>query len=462
MTEPLPQYPSVPPFDLSSGLFPPSGQQGGAGSGYAASFALLLARALIQVAQDIQQPARQGAYPALNPTGSSLESFLTGAAAAGQQYASGVATRAYQTSSGWGFVPIYIPPGAAGPAAPLSAPTPASAQPISDPQPAAVSPALPAAPVSAPTPVPASSPGAMSLDAFPRPAGDNGRGMHWIPTTSSTSDVVDQFVRELADMRVKWVVILNDGADAAKNDYLVQQLVSNGIEPVMRVYTSSVRPIDGDLAGMVRHYKAMGVDYFQLLNEPNHEIENDGQVPDVNRYLNAWIPAAKIVAENGGLPGFGALSPGGPDASSPQRVDDLEFLRAALRGIKERGETAALDRAWLSAHNYMGDKPLADPDGLLRVQRYDQIINEELGRSMPIIGTEGGSFVGGSMSEAAQTSLVTSAMRYMQNSREPYNFAYTYWVLANSLGGGKDPAWEWQALFQPDHTSPIVDALKST
>lgn len=456
MTDPFPQLPPVLPFDLSSGLFAPSGQQSSPGSGYAASFALLLARALIQVAQELQQPTQTGAHPALNAPapGSGIESFLTGSNAAGQQYAPGVATRAYQTSTGWSFIPVYIPPGAAEAPAPVSqsVPPPAAAQPVSNSQPLSVS---AQAAVAAPTP------GAMLLSAFPRPTGDNGRGMHWIPTTSSTPDVVDRFVKELSDMRVKWAVILNEGTDATRNDYLVQQLTANGIEPIMRVLTPGLQPLSGDLGAMVRHYKAMGVNYFQLYNEPNHEIENDGNTPDVNRYLNLWIPAAKIVAANGGLPGFGALSPGGPAADSPKRMDDLGFLQTALKDIKARGETGVLNRAWLSAHNYMGDKPLANPDGLLRVQRYDQIINDELGRSLPIIGTEGGSFVGGSVNEAVQMSLVTSAMRYMQNSREPYNFAYSYWVLANSLGGGKDPSWEWQALFQSNHTSPIVEVLKS-
>ncbi len=256
-------------------------------------------------------------------------------------------------------------------------------------------------------------------------------------------------------MNVKWCVFLNDGADLTQNDYLVQRLVANGIEPVMRIYTPGLQPVAGDLGGLVRHYKSLGVNYFQLYNEPNHEVENDGKAPGVNRYLDLWIPAAKVVAENGGLPGFGALSPGGPEAASPLRADDRDFLRAALQGIKARGETAVLDKAWLSAHNYMGEKPLSNSDGLLRVQQYDSILNKELGRSMPIIGTEGGSFVIGLVTEADQTSLVTSAMQYMKDSRQPYNFAYTYWVIANSLGGGRDPAWEWQALYQRGHTSPI-------
>ena len=455
-TDPLSQLPSLLPFDLTSGLFAASGQQGNAASSYVSSFALLLARALIQVAQELKQPVQLNANSILNATnlGAGLESISNGAVPVGQPVAPGVATRAYQTSTGWSFIPVYIPPGAAEAPATVSQSvlSPAPAQPVSNSQPLSVS---------APAAVVAPAPGAMPLSEFPRPADDNGRGMHWIPTTSSTPDVVDRFVKELSDMHVKWAVILNEGTDATRNDYLVQQLTANGIEPIIRVLTPGLQPLSGDLGAMVRHYKAMGVNYFQLYNEPNHEIENDGQTPDVNRYLDLWIPAAKIVAANGGLPGFGALSPGGPTADSPKRMDDLEFLQTALKNIRARGETGVLDRAWLSAHNYMGDKPLANPDGLLRVQRYDQIINDELGRSMPIIGTEGGSFVGGSVNEAVQMSLVTSAMRYMQSSREPYNFAYSYWVLANSLGGGKDPSWEWQALFQSNHTSPIVDALKS-
>ena len=46
----------------------------------------------------------------------------------------------------------------------------------------------------------------------------------------------------------------------------------------------------------------------------------------------------------------------------------------------------------------------------------------------------------------------------MEN-REPYNFAYSYWNVANEAGGGHDPAWESQALFQQDGQSALVDAL---
>jgi hypothetical protein len=53
--------------------------------------------------------------------------------------------------------------------------------------------------------------------------------------------------------------------------------------------------------------------------------------------------------------------------------------------------------------------------------------------------------------------MVTDAYKYMEN-REPYNFAYTYWILAN----GPDPAWEEHALIRKDGPTALAQALKNT
>lgn len=302
----------------------------------------------------------------------------------------------------------------------------------------------------------------MALSEFPRPAGDNGRSIHWIPTTKQSPEIVDRFVREAVDMKMKWTVIVNEGTDTTDNDYLVKELVKNGIMPIMRVYTHEGQQIQGDLKGMVQHYKSLGVTYFQLYNEPNLNEENSGANPDIDKYLDKWIPAARAVTEAGGLPGFGALAPGG-------NMDDMEFLKIALDRIKARGETSVLDRAWLSMHNYTLNHPLdyaKDSNGFLKFKWYDQIVREKLGRSMPIIGTEGGTHVGSqndgefpAITEDKQVDMVLGAYNYMRN-REPYNFAYSYWVIANEEGGGTEPKFSSQALFQPDRTSPLVAALK--
>ncbi len=302
------------------------------------------------------------------------------------------------------------------------------------------------APVSHPSLAPPGLDRPLALSEYPQPAANNGRGLHWIPTTSSSPAVVDRFVAEAQRMGVRWVTFLNRGTEIGANDYLVKRLVESGMMPVMRIYTDAGAPIEGDLAALVRHYRKLGVHYFQLYNEPNLRVENGGKMPDVSRYLDLWLPAARIVAANGGLPGFGALSPQGD-------VDDLTFLREALRQIKARGATDALNRAWLSVHNYGAD--------YLRVRQYDEILRQELGRSLPQIGTEAGIYSGPHLSEEEQVRILADAYRYMRR-REPYYLAYTYWVIANALGGGHDPAWEPQALFRADgKVSPLVAILQA-
>ena len=324
-------------------------------------------------------------------------------------------------------------------------------------------PLAPPDPLRTPTQTP--NPSALPLDAYPHPNGDNGRGMHWVPTTKQSNDVVDRFVEEAKRMGVKWVTFLNNGATIGDNDYLVQKLVGAGIEPVMRLYSPTLEPIQGDIEGMVRHYVGMGVHYFQPYNEPNVDYENpDGKV-SVDRYLDNWIPVAKAIVRGGGLPGFGSMAPGGD-------FDDQQFLRAALDGLKARGELGTLDRAWLSMHNYTWNHPIqdrGDGDGFFKFRAYHQMVNEVLGRDLPIIGTEGGSFVGeqedpkmAAVTPDVAANWTAESMRYLRNQREPWLFASSIWTIADLAAGGSDPRFEAQALFHADGTqSPIVSALQN-
>lgn len=289
----------------------------------------------------------------------------------------------------------------------------------------------------------------MALSEYPHPAGDNGRGIHWIPTVSQSPEVVDQYVNEAVAMGMKWVVFLNDGAHIGDNDYLVKKLTQADIEPVMRIYTSGVVPVEGDLKEAVEHYTQLGVHYVQLYNEPNLQVETNGQPADVDTYLDLWTAAAKEVIAGGGLPGFGALSPQG-------EMDDRTFLKQALQGLKDRGQENLLNQGWLAMHNYTGPRPLNDPDGFKRFVQYNDIINQVLGRSIPIVGTEGGTHITSAVSEEQQINMVTGAYNYMRH-REPYNFAYTYWIIAN----GHDSAWDEHAIFRADGPTALAQALKS-
>lgn len=281
--------------------------------------------------------------------------------------------------------------------------------------------------------------------AFPLPPDNNGWGMHWIPTVSQEPAVVDRFVNELVRMHIKWVVFLNDGTNIGANDYLVDKLVANDIMPVMRLFRSGILPYDGNVGQLVAHYRPRGVYYYQLYNEPNHNVENHQGFANPSQYALTWASAAREVIANGGLPGIGALSPGG-------QYNHYDFLDRTLFALEDNGDAHLLNHAWLSIHNYHGTRPLDDPEGFLLFRHYDNIIRSHIGRSLPMIGTEGGSY---HPNLSADADLIAWQYSYMRNA-EPYFLAFSLWLLANSEGGSFDDTWEWQTLFRPGSTHPVV------
>jgi hypothetical protein len=281
--------------------------------------------------------------------------------------------------------------------------------------------------------------------AFPTPAGNNGWGMHWIPTVSQDAGAVDRFVGELVRMHIKWVVFLNDGDNTTDNNYLVEKLVANHIMPVMRIYRSNTSLYDGDIGGMVAHYRAKGVYYYQIYNEPNVNVENGQGFANPNQYAERWAAAAQQVVANGGLPAIGAFSPGG-------EYNHNDFLDRTLRALEFNGDAYLLNHAWLSVHNYHGTRPYNDPGGFLLFRRYNEIVESHIGRSLPMIGTEGGSY---SSDRNTEKNLLVFQYSYMRDA-EPYFLVFSSWLLANSEGGARDATWEWQALFQPGFVHPVV------
>ena len=284
--------------------------------------------------------------------------------------------------------------------------------------------------------------------AYPKPPDDNGWGMHWMPTVSQDPWAVDRFVAEMEAMHIKWVVFLNESSDLHGNEYLVEKLVEADMMPVMRIYRDSVLLYDGDVGELVAHYRPRGVYYYQLYNEPNVNIENNQGFANPNHYAQNWAIEARKVIENGGLPGIGALSPGG-------EYNHLEFTERMLNALVFNGQEDLLNRTWISLHNYHGVRAKDDLGGFLMFREYNRITRATIGRSLPIIGTEGGSY-------SDDTDLVIDLASYqygfMKEAKEsdPYYFAFSWWLIANKAGGGHDKTWEWQALFQPGYTHPVV------
>jgi len=287
----------------------------------------------------------------------------------------------------------------------------------------------------------------LPLSSFPRPTNDNGRGLHWFPTTFQTRAVVDRFIPELTAMKIRWVVIVQGMEDwnMLANDYLIDRLNAEGIMVIMRI-DRQVGPMDWQRLGwIVARYRERGVRYFQIYNEPNLIEEwSARESPTPEQFDAYWIQATEVIAANGGFPGFTPMS--------PQRDDsDLVFFQAALQELKRRGRFDLVNQMWVSVHNY-GDFDPRNPtdDGFFRCRSYDAITRNVFGGSpstspgqhLPMIITEGG------LGDAEQMAAVIAPMyQFVQNQREPFLLAFAPWLIGNAVGGGHDPRWEGAAWF---------------
>ena len=365
-------------------------------------------------------------------------------------------------------------------------------------------------------------PGRNPLAAYPRPPDDNGRGIHWVPTNQTLDPaVVDYFIEELKAMNIKWVKFLQDDLPTVTDVYLIEQLVAHDMEPVLRVFKPINEPYQ-HLPELVPQARALGVDYFELYNEPNVAGPAGGWPEDapinVEQMIDLWILAAHDVHAAGGYPSLPPLAGGGT-------MDDMLFLQQFLDGLRARGQADLLPGAWIPVHNYFLNHPLdyptdpvnvddillteaeiaeheltteqveainqarriaklpreqggfwvgntidADSNAFGKFEAYANIFYSRFGYYLPLIGTEGGSIIGSAedpryppVREADFTQLTLGAYHAMLDEVPAYFFAHTPWLLANRAGGHDDERFE-QAAWYKDRQGTVlavVDALKA-
>jgi hypothetical protein len=360
------------------------------------------------------------------------------------------------------------------------------------------------------------------LANYPRPKNDNGRGIHFSPTTQLLHPkVVNYFLTELQAMNIKWVKLLQDDLPEVTNTYLIEQLVAHDIEPVMRVYKPFNEPYQ-HLPELVAQATERGVHYFELYNEPNLAGFaggwREGQPINVERIVDLWILAARDVHAAGGYPSLPPLAGGGA-------VDDMVFLRQFLAGVRARGQADLLLGAWIPVHNYFLNHPLdypADPvnvadvplteeeirereltpeqveginharsiaklpreeggfwvgntidedsNAFRKFEAYAHIFYNRFGYEVPVISTEGGAIIGSAedpryppVREEDVTRRTLAAYHAMLDEAPPYFFAHTPWLLANSAGEHFDERFEHAAWYKnrKGTTLPVVEALKA-
>ncbi len=363
----------------------------------------------------------------------------------------------------------------------------------------------------------------MDLRDYPRPKNDTGIGVHWsagYPAAVGMGKIRDFWLPELIAMGVKWVKIANhDGALS-----FVELLLKNDIMPIVRIYRPQPNPgvLDEKALAAVRNLVSAGVRYIEFNNEPDLGVEWQGRLVPPN--------AVEIVAQNaiidmeailnlGGYPAIPALAPG-------TKWDLVgEICRLGRRDL-------FAEPVWQAVHNYSLNHPLDYPydpgnqhgapytaefynrlaaekwDGdawqgwsLERVnaerrrnanpgatafddpacwrsyERYDKLIRDQIGRSLPVLSTENGYIVGErpdprypATTPQLHMAQTLEACRIMMGTSSrfdhapDYYFCTAFWLLANYNLGSWAPEWEGQAWYSnrwPEGRLPIVDALKA-
>ncbi len=365
-------------------------------------------------------------------------------------------------------------------------------------------------------------PGRNPLANYPRPAADNGRGLHLSPGNQPLpANITDYFVGELQAMNIKWAKLIQDDLPTVSDPYLVEQLVGHGIEPVLRVYQPRNARYQ-HLPELVKAATARGIHYFELFNEPNVSGPAggwaEGEAPNVDKIIDLWLVAAPEVLITGGHPSLPPLATGGT-------IDDTLFLRQFLDGVRARGQANLLPGSWLPLHNYFLNHPFdypTDPvnvnDVLLtaaeiaarqlspaqaqainaargqaklpfeqggfwvgntidedsnafgKFDAYAHIFYGRFGYYLPIIGTEGGATVGAAedprypaITPADHADLTRRAYYFMLDAAPGYFLAQMPWLMANSAAGGNDSRFENAAWYKDrtGNTLPVVNALKT-
>ncbi len=195
----------------------------------------------------------------------------------------------------------------------------------------------------------------MSLQNYPRPVGDTGRGVHWSPAPARWGQENWPFWRDfLLATHIKWVKINDDGGGSAKG--LVARLTNIGIMPVVRLYRQPSYPgyltsRETDYARSL--YERYGAVYFETRNEPDLKLEWGGQRPDnwLEQVITYYLDDRDKLAKVGVHAIFPAFGPGGE--GNPFEI------------IVKRGRRDVFEKMVIALHNYCLGRPLTYPnDGI--------------------------------------------------------------------------------------------------
>jgi hypothetical protein len=386
-------------------------------------------------------------------------------------------------------IPTLMPTAAPTPPAPSAQPPLGSAQPVPSPlspsaQPPLGTPSATVAPAPTATPKPkaqtqaatpkptktkkpkpTSTPWIMNLRAdlppmelkdWPRPAGDNGWGMHFLANQYYTAEEVDKQVARLVDMHIKWALVIYGDENMLR--IAAPRFRDAGIMVVWRRMLRASSPYY-DWGRDISILAEYGLPpYMQVYNEPNLDVEWEDDSGGMEDYEPRLLQAAQDIYNAGGYVGL-------------QFVAE-DWLAFSLRTLKEHGGERIFKRMFFIPHPYGLNHPPeydADVNAVLGFLPYARVFQEEIGFVPPMIAGEGGWAIGSDHDAnypkvtaelhrdyyVALFSMFKTGVMPNGDPLPDYFFAFCPWLLADMTN---------DSAFFDSYAGPrtlTIDALKA-
>lgn len=297
---------------------------------------------------------------------------------------------------------------------------------------------------------------AMTLRDFPRPANDNGRCIHFLPTGYYSQRDFDIQLPRMVDLQMRWVLAIY--SDENQLRLAAPQFKKAGIIPVWRRYLRAYQRYynwDRD----VQILKDSGLPpYFQIYNEPDTAEEWDGREVDRDAWVSYAVQMAKDVYNAGGYVGIQVL--------------DEEWLTAWIQAVKAQKGERLFGRMFFVPHPYGANHPpnyTEDDVSVLGFRSFADVFQRELGFVPPFIAGEGGwKFAAAEdnrfpkIDDKLHAKYHVELFRWFLDGKlsdgkplPDYLFAFCPWILAGQLEGAA-----WYDSFEGERTLTIAEVKK--
>ena len=185
------------------------------------------------------------------------------------------------------------------------------------------------------------------LDRWPRPKGDNGRGLHFLPIPAFDEYALDLYIYHMLELDMRWATVYYGDENTLR--LAAQKFHDAGM---MVLWRPQVRPYEAYPDPLVQRdveiLRQAGMPpYIQLYNEPTVGQEWDGRAFDFDLYAGNFIRAADALYQAGGYIGI-------------QDVDPANLARL-LQTIQDQGKSYLLSEAFFVPHCYGSNHPPAYP-----------------------------------------------------------------------------------------------------